>query len=215
MMTVNPHPDLAWLIDYAAGNLTPGFHTVIAGHLEVCAVCREQARAASNFGLKMINDSAPQTPPGLAPAAIRSLNRASHVNPASPLPRTRSSNLREFVASRLSFDWAALNWRAGVAGLRIAKLQENDLERVWLLHGSAGTPLPKHSHSGAELALILHGAYRTANQEFGAGDIDESDEAITHQPIVTAADECFCLLVFDGQIKYTGAIGLAQRILKF
>ena len=65
MMTVNPHPDLAWLIDYAAGNLTPGFHTVIAGHLEGCAVCREQARAASNFGLKMINDSAPQTPPGL------------------------------------------------------------------------------------------------------------------------------------------------------
>lgn len=215
MTTVHQHPDLAWLIDYAAGTLTPGFHTVIAGHLDVCAGCREQTRAAANFGLQMINDSVPHAPTRLAPAAIRSLNRASQVSPASPLPRTRGAPLREFVAARLGFDWAALDWRASVAGLRIAKLQENDSERVWLLHGSAGTPLPKHSHSGAELALILHGAYRTANQEFRAGDIDESDEAITHQPIVTAADECFCLLVFDGQIKYTGAMGLAQRILKF
>ena len=198
MTAVNQHPDLAWLIDYATGSMTPGFHTVIAGHLEVCAECRAQAQTAGRIGTTIVGDSVADITPRVSPTAIRNLGRESRISPPLPHPRPTATNLRDFVASRLAFDWASLKWREGVAGLRIAKLQEGNAERVWLLHAVAGTPLPVHGHSGAELTLILHGAYRGNNQEYRAGDVDENDETVTHQPIVTADDECYSLLVFEG-----------------
>jgi len=213
-MIVQQHPDFAWLLDYATGSMTLGFHTVIAGHLEVCAECRAQARSALNIGTKLVGNSEPTVAPRLSPAAIRNLDREPKIKLA-PAPRPALNSLRDFVASRLQFDWAGLQWRQGVTGLKIAKLQENEQERVWLLHAKAGTPMPEHTHAGAELTLILHGAYRAADQEYRVGDVDENDEEVTHQPIVTADDECVSLLVFEGKLKYTGAMGIAQKILNF
>lgn len=209
-MNVQQHPELAWLIDYSAGKLSAGFHTVIAGHLGVCDDCREQLRAAERLGAHLTAER-PQLKPRVSAAAIRARARQE----ATLTTEAAVPGLREFVASSLGFRWDALTWRAGVAGLRIARLKDQDEERIWLLRAEPGVALPEHTHEGAELTLILHGAYRTDDQLFRAGDIDENDEEITHRPIVTADSDCISLLVFEGRLHYTSAMGLAQRVLKF
>lgn len=214
-MNIAQHPDLVWLVDYSAGTLTRGFGAVIGGHLEVCAECRAQLRLADHLGTRLVND-APGLVPRLQPATIRAAAAASGAYASRPRAAPeKQTNLRGYVAAALGFDWQALDWRSGTAGLRIARLQDRDDERIWLLHGDAGAAMPKHTHGGAELTLILHGAYRTKDQRYGVGDVDENDEAITHQPVVTADSDCVSLLVFEGRLKYTGTLGLAQRVLKF
>jgi putative transcriptional regulator len=211
-MTIQQHPELAWLIDYAAGNLSPGFHTVIAGHLGACDSCREQMRSAERLGAHITGERA-QPSPRISAAAIRA--RAAEQAKPAHAAETAVSGLREFVAASLGFTWDALIWRPGVPGLRIARLKDQDDERIWLLHANPGAEIPEHTHDGAELTLILHGAYRTNDQLYRAGDIDENDAEITHRPIVTAESDCISLLVFEGRLQYTGLMGLAQRVLKF
>jgi putative transcriptional regulator len=212
-MNIHQHPDLAWLIDYSAGNLSPGFNTVIAGHLGVCGGCRAQLGTAERLG-EHLNVASPVLTPRISAAAIRA--RAPHgTDKGVTTPSAAPSPLHNFVASSIGFDWGSLDWQPGVAGLRIARLQDRDDERIWLLHTAAGVALPEHTHEGAELTLILHGAYRTDDQLYGAGDVDENDESVTHRPIVTNDGDCMSLLVFEGRIKYTGVRGIAQKILKF
>ncbi len=210
-MNIQQHPDLAWLIDYSAGTLSLGFHTVIASHIGVCANCRAQLHTVERMGAHL-TVSNPTLRPRITAAAIRA--RAPKLNPP-PDAASPNGELRDFVAANLSFDWHGLDWRPGVSGLRIARLKDQKQERIWLLHAEPGVALPEHTHHGAELTLILHGAYRSDNQLYGVGDIDENDESITHRPIVTRDSDCISLLVFEGRLQYTGALGIAQRVLKF
>lgn len=204
------HPDLAWLIDYAAGTLSLGFKTAIAGHLRSCAPCREELQLANALGARLVHETPPLTP-RLTPAAIR----AGAVRQPASQGDLGDLNLQNFVAASLGFQWAELAWRSGTPGLRIAHLQDQASERIWLLHANPGTALPEHTHEGAELTLVLHGAYRSHAQVYGVGDIDENDEGVTHRPVVTASGDCISLMVFEGRLKYTGVFGVAQKILKF
>ena len=208
-MHTQNHADLAWLIDYAAGTLTPGFKTVIGGHLRSCAHCREELRVAETLGHSLVHEAKPLKP-RLSPAAIRA---KAVCQPA--MQSATEMNLQEYIADSIGFDWHTLPWRAGTPGLRIARVQEDPAERIWLLHANPGTALPEHAHSGAELTLVVRGAYRSDAGAYAAGDIDENDENIIHRPIVTPSGDCICLLVFEGRLKFTGAFGVAQKILKF
>lgn len=203
------HPDLAWLIDHAAGTMTPGFKTVIGGHLRSCAHCREELRVAEALGARLVHESTPLES-RLSPAAIRASAVSRPVTEASA-----ALSLPDYVASALGFDWNALVWRAGISGLRIARVQDDPTERIWLLHANPGTALPGHTHSGAELTLVLHGAYRCNHREYAIGDIDENDPDVIHRPLVTDTGDCISLMVFEGRLRYTGAFGLAQKLLKF
>lgn len=212
-MNVQQHPDLAWLIDYAAGTLNRGFSAVIAGHLGVCVTCRAQLQTAEQLGDHLTRERAEPTP-RISAAAIRA--RASGSETAALPPRGGAPlGLREFVASALDFDWQKLDWRPGVSGLRIARIKDHDDERIWMLHANPGLVMPEHTHGGPELTLVLHGAYRSRATQYNPGDVDENDETITHRQLVTADSDCISLLVFTGKLKYTGLMGLAQRILRF
>lgn len=211
-MNVQQHPDLVWLIDYAAGTLSRGFEAVIAGHLGICADCRGFLHTAEHVGERLTQDYPPLTP-RIDAAAIRA--RAYEGNIAKPSPRPAALSVRDFIAEKLGFEWHKLPWRSGISGLRIARLQDHDDERIWLLHAQPGLAMPEHTHGGSELTLVLHGAYRSGATQFNVGDIDENDEGITHRQTVTPDNDCISLLVFEGRLKYTGWMGLAQRFLKF
>jgi|GEM_PF-6095424 len=127
-MTVAHHPDLAWLVDYTTGALTPGFRAVVGGHLRQCAHCQSELRLTERVGADLVAAPAAHPVTRLTPAAIRA--------------------------------------RAGTA-------------------------------------------------HYAAGDVDENDAKSTHQPIVTADGDCVSLLVFEGPLQYKGALGVAQKILRF
>ena len=214
-MGAHHHPDGAWLLDHATKALGRGFDAVIAGHLLHCQECRRELAQAEQFGTRLVESSV-EIKPRLSAVSIR---EAASLESGATCGRlglsAAAQDLRGFAAAQLGFDWNQLPWRSGTPGLRIAHLADEENEHIWLLHGAAGTTLPEHRHTGAELTLILHGAYVSGPRHYAAGDVDESDESVTHRQVVTRDSDCVCLLVFEGQLKYTGAFGLLQRLLRF
>ncbi len=214
-MNAQHHPDSAWLLDHATHALSRGFDAVIAGHLLHCQECRRELAQAEQLGTRLVESSV-EIKPRLSAAAIRAAAPSASGAASIRLgPSTAAQDLRGFAAAQLGFDWNQLPWRSGTPGLRIAHLADEESEHIWLLHGAAGATLPEHRHTGAELTLILHGAFVSGPGHYAAGDVDESDETITHRQVVTRDSDCVCLLVFEGQLKYTGAFGILQRLLKF
>ncbi len=211
-MTIQHHPDLAWLIDYTTGALSAGFRTVVGGHLRQCARCRDELRLAERVGATLVDAPPAAQPPRRVTAAT---SRALAPRPSLTDGNARPASLDGFVAQALHFDWRSLDWRRGTPGLRVARLKDESEEHIWLLHAEPGAVLPEHTHEGAELTLVLRGAYVAAAEQYAVGDIDENDEQVTHQPIVTADGDCLSLLVFEGRLQYHGVIGLAQKVLRF
>lgn len=73
---------------------------------------------------------------------------------------------------------------------------------MWLLRAAPGTVLPRHRHAGSELTLVLEGAFFCGSEIFRAGDIEDADEAVHHQPVVTHDGECICLAVTEGSLRF-------------
>ncbi|MEO1016295.1 MAG: ChrR family anti-sigma-E factor [Pseudomonadota bacterium] len=79
--------------------------------------------------------------------------------------------------------------------------------RVRLIRVKAGRAVPRHTHRGLELTLVLEGAYRDEFGRFACGDIAIADGDIDHQPVAEAGRDCFCLAVTDAPLRLTGRFG--------
>ena len=214
-MNNHHHPDLIWLIDYANDALGAGFRTVVAGHLRGCAACRTQLAAAVAIGTQLVA-TAPVQPAPMTAAQARATAPRRALTAPGLAPTAAAVSLHAFVADVLGFAWPDLDWRRGTPGLHIARLRNHAEEHIWLLRAGPGVAMPVHTHEGAELTLILDGAYAGAGYIYRAGDVDDNDETMTHQPIVTADASCTSLLVFSGRLRYTGLImGVGQKLLGY
>lgn len=202
-------------MDYACGHLSPAFEIVIASHLLGCPVCRADLRIAEQVGAEFMMAGAPMS---------TALNAEDILNSTAATPTldfwNGSSNLpvalelTGLVSSYLQVSVGALRWRCGAGGVSIAHLRNDDRDRLWLLRARPGAVLPRHSHSGSELTLVLQGAYVVGDQIYSAGALEEADEETLHQPIITTVGECLCLAATTGPLRFEGwAARLAQRYL--
>ena len=57
--------------------------------------------------------------------------------------------------------------------------------------------LPLHGHTGAELTVVLTGAFTDERGEFRRGDLQEI-EKIEHQPVGDREEGCICLVAAEG-----------------
>ncbi|MGR8920403.1 MAG: ChrR family anti-sigma-E factor [Gammaproteobacteria bacterium] len=208
MTTTQHHPSESWLLDYAVGNLPEMFETVIRAHVGACAECREAVHAAEAFGGELLAAmTAPGSNGGLSAAHI-----CDHYEQGGGLERPASrafdgaltDDLEQFVGTYLHSSLDALPWRRLGAGLKICQLSEQDGARMWMLRGEPGTVLPEHTHAGSELTLVLKGAYFCGSDIYRAGDIEDADETVDHQPVITRDGECICLAVTEGNLRFHG-----------
>ena len=121
------HPDIHWLIDYAAGSLPLSHALCVAAHIEHCMICRHKARELSAIGGSLISLGQENVLDDEDALSIDSLT----VNEASPL----SDELVDSV-------WAAIDeCDPGEAGLQPAPKQAANLATE-LSSGLNETPLP-------------------------------------------------------------------------
>jgi putative transcriptional regulator len=215
-LKISRHPDAAWLIDYACGNLSRGFELVVSAHVMACAQCAEDVRSAERLGAELMLDSAPTSPRLSASSIIDAEPREPTWllgRPGLAAPRAGSS-LQSFVDAYLDCGLSALPWRKAGRGLQIAKLRAEDDERLWVLRAEPNTVLPQHGHAGSELTLVLKGAYFNGDTIYAAGDLEDANETTEHQPIVTRDGECICLAATEGLLRFKSwPPRLAQRYL--
>jgi putative transcriptional regulator len=87
--------------------------------------------------------------------------------------------------------------------------------RVFMLKAAPGTRLPRHRHTGTEWTCVFEGAFSHDLGRYVAGDFDEADETMEHNPTVDATMGCVCLVALQGTISLQGLIGrLLQPLVR-
>jgi putative transcriptional regulator len=199
------HPSAAWLLDYAAGNASPLFETVVRAHVGACADCRAEIAFAENLGGELIAAGGSVTAGTLTAQEIcdRYEQRDDGGVPVSRAGEAvLNGGIEQFVAIYLNSSVDALPWRRLGGGLKICRLAEEHGAHMWMLRGQPGTVLPEHTHGGSELTLVLKGSYFCGSEIFHAGDIEDADEDTEHQPVITREGECICLAVTQGKLRF-------------
>lgn len=104
-------------------------------------------------------------------------------------------------------------WSRPMRGLRILELEVATPGKVELIRVEPGRAIPRHTHEGREFTLVLTGAFADGRARFGVGDICLADSSVRHRPVAEPGDVCWNLAVTYGALKFSGVIGLAQRLL--
>ena len=70
-----------------------------------------------------------------------------------------------------------------------------------------GIALPRHAHRGAELTLVLEGAFVDETGRHGPGDLVEVDGEESHRPVAEGTADCVCLIATEGRLRFGGLLG--------
>jgi len=108
---------------------------------------------------------------------------------------------------------ATENWKTLTPGIRRLTLDTDSQADVELYRIEPGKTVPKHSHKGGEFTLVVSGGFSDETGHYGPGDISVKGPEHTHQPTGDMDGVCFALAVSEGGLKFTGMMGVVQRIL--
>lgn len=204
-MTTVHHLDDATLMRFASGDLDEAFAVVVAAHIALCERCRSALHHAESCGGHMLlSEQAEALDEGafnrlrqrIAKSTIEVPGERARAHSAVPEP------LRRYVGT--SFD--AVSWKSVAPGVKKydISLSSSTAHKLYLLEIAAGKEVPEHGHGGAELTLVLTGAYRDKHGRFGPGDIADLDEDDQHQPKVDPGEPCICLVAAEALTKPKG-----------
>jgi putative transcriptional regulator len=205
--TIMRHPDPATLMGFAAGTLAEPLAAVVAAHLDMCATCRAEVADFELVGAELMahvgQHSAtsasifiPRRPVDLASGSID-----RHADPSGMMPAPLAS------AYRLTFEnipWKRLGPGVWHHRLPLSPGVAGDLR---LLKIGPGRVMPDHGHGGAELTLVLEGAYSDETGAYRRGDLQDVDEAVEHTPVADAETGCICLIASERPARFKGLVG--------
>ena len=206
---------------YAAGCLDPAFcllvETQAALRPEVeRAVARAETIAgvfleteesaalsanAMETALALIDDYEMGKQPAMAAATLAGEGLDELLDLPEPL---RETALQSFQTHK---------WQGLTRGIRRLKLDAGSDAEVELYRIEPGCTVPKHSHSGSEFTLVVSGGFTDESGNFGPGDISLKGPDDTHQPTGDTDGVCYALAIRDGGLKFTGVMGLVQRLV--
>lgn len=206
---IQHHPGDDLLLSMAAGRLPEAQAVVVAVHLEGCGECRARLHTLQAVGGAVLEEAAPVQPG--ADAWARTLAR---IDAPAPVVKHRP-------AAKLPDAWpAGVQWPKSLAGcevsgwkwmgpgMRFARvtLPQAPTGSLFLLRIPPGRSIPSHTHGGTEFTQVLCGSFEDEVGTFGAGDFEETDGDVHHQPVVRAGCECICLAYVDAPLRFDSRI---------
>ena len=216
-MTIRHHPSETTLISYAAGALPAAIAGLVACHATLCPECRPKIRRLKIVGALLLETI--EAEPAGETEVSRAVSRFAQTN-IVPMPRAdRPSDpmLPAPLALYLGMTSDEIPWKTLVRGLRQYKVRlPKGSGEIRLLRARPRLRLPKHSHRGMELTMVLKGAYRDETGEYHRGDVSDLHVDIEHQPKVMSDDECICIVASEAPARYSELIPrLLQPIMGF
>lgn len=205
MRTIMRHPDPATLLSFASGSLAEPLAAVVAAHLDMCLACHAEVGDLELLGAALLADISPADSAAIAvpqrPADGPTSSNRRHVDPSGKLPAPLAS------AFQLTFDgipWKLLGPGVWHHRLPLSPGVEGYLR---LLKIGPGRVMPDHGHGGAELTLVLDGAYSDKSGAFRRGDVQDVDETIEHTPVADKVAGCICLIASEKPARFNGIVG--------
>ncbi|HTW33298.1 MAG TPA: ChrR family anti-sigma-E factor [Rhizomicrobium sp.] len=198
---IRHHPSGDLLASYAAGGLKAGAALVVSSHVEICADCSDEISLLNGLGGLLLAKLEPAT---LSQGALeRALKR---LGDERALERTRALQPRFLngfaIPKRLrSQEIGARLWLAPGIWFAPVQVERGTDTCTYLVYGAKSRTLPRHTHVGRELTVVLKGAYSDDLGQFAMGDFAEADDTISHAQTVSPDGECLCLISSDGPMK--------------
>jgi putative transcriptional regulator len=203
---IRHHPSGDLLASYASGGLDAGAALVVGSHVDVCADCCSEVSLLNGLGGLLLAKLEPAAlSEGALERALKMLDQ-DRAPQHAVAPRPRFLDGFEIPTRLQSHEIGARLWLA--PGIWFAPVQaERETEtRTYLVYGAKNKTLPKHTHPGRELTVVLHGAYADELGHFATGDFAEADDTVSHAQVVSADGECLCLITSDGAMKPEGLV---------
>jgi len=203
------HPQDDLLLGLAAGRLTAGASVVVAAHLERCSACRARLHTLQAVGGAVLEQCAPVLmSPGAWERTLASIDAPAPQPAAVPVAQPPAQWPAEVQWPGSLHGCTVSKWHWMGPGMRFARVQipHAPQDSLFLLRIGAGRSLPRHTHQGTELTQVLSGSFDDGRAVFAAGDFDDADGEVHHQPVVRAGAECICLAYLDAPLRFDGRI---------
>lgn len=215
-MSVQHHLDPATVLRYASGDLDGAFAIAVATHLAFCTECRDAVRLAESVGGELMEREGTEISDGLFEQLMTRIDDAGDQPADAGGAAGSGAGVPLPLARHIGENYGAIDWKFVAPGVRQhrIKFSQDDGSSLFLLRIAPGKKVPEHGHGGAELTVVLQGAYRDAFGRFAAGDIADLDEHVEHQPVVESETACICLVATEAPTRFRGAVSqLVQRFV--
>jgi len=203
------HPEEELLLDYAAGKTAQAASVLVATHLALCPECRRKVRGYEALGGILMESEPPVAMAGDAFAAVMSrLDQVWEEEAPAPRLAVDAETLRlvpEPLRGFLSAGIDALPWKTRGLGVHEAVLDLGDPSvRSSLIRIAPGRRVLSHTHGEVERTMVLKGAYNDSTGRYARGDVAIGTPDLDHTPVAEMGEECICLTVVEGGLRFTG-----------
>jgi putative transcriptional regulator len=196
------------LLAHAAGRLPEPVGLVVATHLALSPQGQSAYRDYEALGGAMLEDLTPvDLSAGSFDRLIARLDDDAELIHAGSSGRSAPSGegdlpwpLRAYVPGRL----ADLPWKHYGSVSEAPLALDETTYRTRLIVLKAGRAVPKHTHDGQEITVVLKGAFNDGIGRYGRGDLSIADAHVDHQPMAEPGEDCLCLTVTDAPLRLTG-----------
>jgi putative transcriptional regulator len=195
--------------DYAAGNLSPAKHALMACVVELNPLIGQEVAFETHVAASLMTEIRPVP---LSPMLIGDTLETLCYSKTSKLPA--NDGVHSDIEMRLApkplrdlMDGSGLRdikWKSLIPGVAVHDVlgdrKTRTGDRMYLLRAKGGMQLPEHSHKGQEWTLTLKGSYLAGAKSYSRGDLHIVDESTEHAPYVEEGEDCICLIVTQGQL---------------
>ncbi len=206
------------LAQYAVGSLGHGMSVLVASFATLSPSARRQLDAFESLNGYLLEEA--EAAPMADSSFDNVLNRLDGEDDSTDLAAANDAGSQKATDKDLplplrdvfnhSFD--SLPWRFAYPGVRHFKLAIGDAgEEVRLLKIKPGKAAPRHTHKGIEATLVLRGAFRDGNRLYERGQLALADQHVQHRPRAEGDEDCICLAVTDGALRFTDSLGRVAR----
>lgn len=204
-MTIRHHPREDTLLAYAAGTLAPALSALVACHIAMCPSCRAELRRMELIGGALLRrEKGAELKERVVEQALSRLAANDGDRSAiPPHPQAPPGLLPAPIARYLGMQIDDIPWRRladGVEQYRLRLPRRSGALRI--LRVQPGRKLLRHGHRGAELTLVLKGAYSDETGDYREGEVADLDEDIEHRPRALGEQECICLVASERPARY-------------
>jgi putative transcriptional regulator len=196
------------LLDYAAGRFSEPFAVLIACHLTLCPTCRRAVAEYEALGGVAVETAMPiELASGSFEAMMARLDEPEKIEVKLPVPPP-TGDLRHMPTPLRVFIGGAPAWKKVMRGLDEVEIgPRQGAMRARLMRIAPGCAMPRHTHGGREMLIVLDGGYSDEIGEYDTGDVAVADSDLVHKPVADPVEGCLCFAVTDAPLKLTGPIG--------
>ena len=199
--SVKHHPDSRLLNEFASGTLPLAQSACVSVHLHFCDRCRRQTQQLQQVGAELFHELEPQEVDDSLLDGL--LERLDEEAPLTYSHRSSDDDGPALVQRLMTGDYEELAWKRINSALQIAHLRTGDPEHEFALyHIKAGRSIPRHTHRGTELTLVLEGSFSDEEGFYQQGDFLLRDGEDVHTPTASKTADCICIGVLDAPITF-------------